>query len=159
MITEKYAKLIETIIEKTTDKEELMDLLQFVDTSIEYMDEYVQAVNEHVRTVKRSSVLRKKGIISAEEYKFRVEMVDSNRRTKHNAMLSAMNQLNRLCDRFGVEKFCPENQDRHVRATFAGAVTTECFLEGIHASPKVIEELCDKMYPNDEEFSGNGRVD
>ena len=148
MFRDNYKELIRAIANDTT--EDVEDFLEFVDTRISYMPEYIKAVYDHVLTVDSSSVLRREGIISVEEYKNRIETADLNRRSKHDAMLVAMDQLNRLCDKYGVQKICPENQDRHVRANFAVAVTIECFLEGIHKSPEIIRELYDEIYSPDE---------
>lgn len=148
MFRNNYKELIRAIANDIT--EDIEDLLEFVDSRVAYMPEYIKAVYDHVLTVDSSSVLRREGIISVEEYKNRIETADSNRRSKHDAMLVAMDQLNRLCDKYGVNKICPINQDRHVRANFAGAVTIECFLEGIHMSQETIKEIYDKIYSPDE---------
>ena len=149
MFRKKYKELINRIVDDANE-EDKTDLLEFVDSRIEYMPEYVQAVYEHVLTCDKALILLNKGAITTEEYQFMVSTADSNRRSKHNTMLSAMDQLNRLCDRYGIEKICPENPDRHVRANFAGAVTIECFLDGIHTSPDVIEEIYNLIYSPDD---------
>ena len=149
MFKNNYKNLIEAIAEDINE-EDKTGLLEFVDSRVTYMPEYVQSVYEHVLTGDKSLILLNKGMITTEEYQYRVRTADSNRRSKHHAMLSAMDQLNRLCDRYGIEKICPENPNRHVRANFAGAVTIECFLDGIHTSPDVIEEIYHLIYSPDD---------
>ena len=149
MFRNMYKELINAIVDDVNEEDKL-GIPEFVDSRIEYMPEYVQAVYEHVLTGDKSLILLNKGMITTEEYQYRVKTADSNRRSKHDAMLSAMDQLNRLCDRYGIEKICPENPDRHVRANFAGAVTIECFLEGIHTPSEVIEEIYSKIYSPDD---------
>ena len=77
------------------------------------------------------------GRIEQEEYEFRITRSDQLRRSAHNRAIDACSQLNRLCDRFDVPKFCPESTDRHVIADFVGKFVSEVYQQGI--APKDLD--------------------
>ena len=52
---------------------------------------------------------------------------DRRRRIIHDAAIASCSILNRACDRFGTEKFCPETDDRIEIADFCARATNEIF--------------------------------
>ena len=71
------------------------------------------------------------GRISQEDFEFRITQSDSLRRSIHDVAIDACKQLNRLCDAYSVERFCPEESaDRHQVADFIGTFVYNIYEDG-----------------------------
>ena len=141
MFLDNYKKLITAIAEKERDAEEVQDMYEFLDERVMRMPEYIQSVSSHVLGSESAIGMMKAGRLSVENYQDRIMSLDSERRSKHDVMLGSMNQLNRMCDNYGVAHICPDNEDRHLRANFAAAVTMECFMTDHGQSRDEIEQM------------------
>jgi len=138
-----YEELVKAIIAKETDAEELHDILEFIDERIMNMVNYVKAVCAHTIGVSHASVLMQSGILTRENYQNRVMTLDENRRSSHEVAMSSMDQLNRLCDAYGLAHMCPDDTDRVVRGDFCAHVTAELFMDGrgSHNMDEVVQRV------------------
>ena len=98
------------------------------DERVEKFSNYIQAVNRHVVGYSSALAMMKGNVMSVENYQMRVKTLDEKRTAAHEVALSAIDQINRICDTYGKKHICPDDPDRHVRANFAAAVTMECFM-------------------------------
>lgn len=70
----------------------------------------------------------------SEDYRTRVMELDTTRRNKHEAMISNVNMLNRLCDKYGIERFMDSTDDRNKVAELAGRYIGEVYFNSIGMS-------------------------
>ena len=88
---------------------------------------YVSKVCEYCSVVKTAEYLYE-GSAAAEA----IMDIDKQRTACHNAAISACGIINRMCDKYEVKRFCPENtDDRHEAAKFAGEFVRALYLDGI----------------------------
>ncbi len=126
---DKIKDLINAINTKETDNPQ--EMFEFVWERLEKFTNYFNAVYKDVvkSTINRELLVA--GRISQEEFQDRITNSDFERRTCHNSAISACAQLNRLCDAYEIEKFCPETDDRHIIADFIGTFVYNIYQEGI----------------------------
>lgn len=141
LFVESYRRLVETITKKETDKIEAQETIEFLDERVEKFSRYIQAVNSHLTGSNSALIMMKGGLLSVESYQERIKTLDTDRRLSHEVAIAAVDQINRICDIYGVEHICPDDPDRHVRANFAAAVTMECFMLDHGKSREEIEQM------------------
>ena len=66
----------------------------------------------------------------SEERANRIASLDQKRRDAHEVAIGSCKILNRLAEEAGVEKFCPETDDRYVVGDFCALITSEFFASG-----------------------------
>lgn len=131
------SKLVKAISDSVTDKQDFAEMVEFIANDLDAFTNYFNKVYNDVIGSEVNKTLRACGRIEQEEYEFRVLQADRLRRSAHNRAIDACSQLNRLCERFDVPKFCPESSDRHVIADFVGRFVSEVYQQGI--SPKDLD--------------------
>ena len=142
MFINNYKTLVEAIAASEESKDDVMEVLEFLDSRAQNMAKYITSVMGYqVGTINATAMLHS-GRITTEDYQDRITQLDNDRRISHEVALASMDQINRQCDCYGVPHICPDNQDRHVRANFAAAVTAECFMY----DHKLSEEDIHQMY-------------
>ena len=65
-----------------------------------------------------------------EERANRIASLDQKRRDAHEVAIGSCGMLNRLAEEAGVERFCPETDDRYVIGDFCALITCEFFASG-----------------------------
>lgn len=70
------------------------------------------------------SVLRYEG----EDYRDRVEKLDKDRRIKHDAAITSISMLNRICEKLGIDQFDVNLNDRYAVGDWIGAFCGEVFM-------------------------------
>lgn len=101
-------------------KEDRLYIQNFITDRLKMFSEYVVATNEYVFTIHSISESRKNGDILQEEFERKLKNIDTKRRDKHNSVIDACNQLNRLCDKYHLERIChTDTKDRSAVANFA----------------------------------------
>lgn len=118
------------------------DVMDFIQTRVLTFPKYMEAVVHHVITIEGNASMMAGGIIDVEAFQERNKSADESRRLAHNVAMSAMDQLNRLCDNVGKKHICPDETDRLIRADFAAAVTMEMFMSGTKTSGTENEYAC-----------------
>lgn len=78
-----------------------------------------------------------------EERANRIASLDQKRRDAHEVAIGSCSMLNRLAEEAGVEKFCPETDDRYVVGDFCALITSEFFATGKNYSS--LDELVSNM--------------
>lgn len=147
MFTEKYKALINAIAENETPAE-CKELTEFVEKKIASMSAYIGKIVDYQIGNTAATTMLRAGKISVEDYQFRLKSLDELRRSSHDNMLAAMNQINRLADRYGVEHPFPDNQDRHMRAKFAAVAMMECFMVDHNHGEEDINKMYKLVYGN-----------
>lgn len=72
-----------------------------------------------------------------EELRDKVMALDAKRRSKHESAITNCNLLNRICDRYEVERIVPiDTSDRHQVAEFIGNFCYETFDAGLYRTPQ-----------------------
>ncbi len=127
---ENVSQLVRAMSEKVKDREEFEARLEIVGKGLESFTKYFNAVYNDVMQSEVNKVLRDTGRIDQEEYERRIIASDQQRRAIHNRAITSCAQLNRYCEQFGVPKFCPETDDRHVVADFIGSFVSEIYQDG-----------------------------
>lgn len=140
MFLDDYKELVGKIIEKE-DPEDREFMLDFLDEKVRSMGEYVQAVCNHSMGTERAYAMMRGGVLDPDECKTRVITLDGIRRSKHDVAMDSMNQINRMCDRFGMKHICPDDHDRVVRGNFCAAVTSELFMTGTGRDEKTVTAI------------------
>ena len=128
-ITKRTQDLINTIaLDSKLNEDDRLYIQNFIKESCIAFPRYIMATNEYVLTVHSILKSRENGDISQEEFERELENVDTSRRTFHNKAIDACNQLNRLCEKYGLEKICDiETSNRAAVANF-----TSVFSMAIH---------------------------
>ena len=127
--------------------EYIEDDLEFVDDNVDAFRKYFNAVYEHVEGSAGQQLLFNSGLITGEQLKDRIMKYDADRRSAHNKAIDACAKLNRLCEQYNIEKFCPEIQydkdgkaiNRAEVADFVGKYVYDVYQRGIHKAP--IQEI------------------
>lgn len=139
MFLEKYNSLVDKIISE--NQEDAKEIIDFLDERVLYMPKYISALSAHVIGSKSAGKLMRSGYIPIEEYQHRITKLDSERTSAHNMALTAMDQINRQCEIYGLAHICPDDPDRYTRANFAAAVTMECFMSDHNHNQESIQEI------------------
>lgn len=140
MFLDDYKELVGKIIEKE-NPEDREFTLNFLDERIRSMGEYVQSVCDHSMGTARAYAMMHGGVLEPEECKTRVVTLDTARKRKHDVAMDAMNQINRICNVFGMRHICPDDPDRVVRGNFCAAVTSELFMTGTGRDEKAVQAV------------------
>ncbi len=124
---EKIGALFDAIVKKADNKQDMEDDISTVERQLGYFPEYLEAWNNDVVSAAANSRLLAAGYLDTTEFQERRQRTDEMRRVTHDAMLGACSQLNRFCEFYGVEKFCPDpkSMDRSEVARFAGLFVCE----------------------------------
>lgn len=97
----------------------------FIVHLLKKFSEYIHATNEYVYTLQSITLLRDAGVIDQTEFEYQLKMIDTLRKTKHDAIIDACNQLNRQCDFYNIPRICDINvRDRAIVAKFALDIST-----------------------------------
>ncbi len=92
----------------------------FLIETMNHFSEYVQETNNYTFVMQSISELKMSNIISQEEFERQLKNVDFSRRSKHNIVIDACNQLNRQCDFYHINRICDiDTTDRLQVANFA----------------------------------------
>ena len=78
-----------------------------------------------------------------EERANKISSLDQKRRDAHEVAIGSCKMLNRLAEEAGVEKFCPETDDRYVVGDFCALIVSEFFASG--KSYNSLDELVANM--------------
>ena len=80
-----------------------------------------------------------------DEVKDRIEELDRSRRLAHENAINACRLINRLCDAYDVDRYCPDTDDRYCVSDFCARISVEIFKEGTHSESlnSLVEELCE----------------
>lgn len=144
---EKVNNLFNVIAEKE-NAEDANYISSFVQDSLMNFTKYFNTVYRDVLQQRSNKALFDMGRIDRDEYIYRIETNDRARRVAHNVAIDSCNQLNRLCDRYNIERFCPaEEASRTEVADFIGKFVYDYYQEGIH---KTAEVNIDKSIENAE---------
>lgn len=131
--------LFKSIAEKESG-EDLNETVDFVNEALNSFTHYFNVVYKDYLQGQLNRNLYEMGKIDREELVYRIEKNDAMRRTAHDVAIGKCNQLNRLCDRYGVERFCPgEEADRTEIAEFIGKFVYNFYQEGLGKNDKLIE--------------------
>ncbi len=119
-------------IVKNEKPEDVEFFVNYVVDSLNSFTGYFNAVCDNTNGMHINKLLRDGGRISQEEFEWRITESDKRRRSAHNVAIDACNGLNRLCDKYGIEHFCPEEgSPREEIAEFIGSYVMEVYNEGI----------------------------
>nr|WP_297765766.1 DUF3232 domain-containing protein [uncultured Butyrivibrio sp.] len=127
---ENVSQLVKAMSEQVKDREEFEARLEIVGKGLESFTKYFNAVYNDVIQSEVNRVLRDTGRIDQEEFERRIMTSDQQRRAIHNRAITCCAQLNRYCEQFGVPKFCPDTDDRHVVADFIATFVSEVYQDG-----------------------------
>lgn len=128
---EKIRKFMEAISTNENSPETVDHIIRFAYNAINRWVDYFVNVFYQVIGTETDRALWNIGSIDGEELRRRTEERDNSRRKAHNLAIQACAQINRLCDKYGIEKICPETDDRHVVAEFIGQFIQEIYQDGI----------------------------
>lgn len=125
--------------------EELVSFFADDDFILEMIADAMKSFPEYVNRV--YSMETQMAIISVrydgEERANRIASLDQKRRDAHEVAIGSCKMLNRLAEEAGVEKFCPETDDRYVVGDFCALITCEFFASGKNYSS--LDELIANM--------------
>lgn len=130
---EKIIALIRAIIQQENHEDAAYDVA-FVQQRFDLFLNYSKGVFQDVLTYTVNKELRDGGLVDQSEFEFKVCSADKSRRTAHNAVIDACKQLNRLCERYGVDYICPVTDNRTEIAAFVGQVVNEIYCSGVGVS-------------------------
>ena len=116
MIKRKY----EELVARFKDDDEM---LEFIKERMQYICRYVESV-----TAMEYSMPLLRARFEGQELREKIENLDRNRRISHEAAISAVKQLNRLCVSEGVEKlYSGDEENRYEIGDFCGEVVNTLF--------------------------------
>ncbi len=124
--------------------------LDFVDDKMDDFRKYFNAVYEHVIGAESARLLLNGGMIDVEKYKDRIIKLDGDRKHAHDMAIDACNKLNRQCDAYKVEHFCPTPElaadgskylNRGEIADFVGKFVYETYQRGRGRTDMEIEAV------------------
>lgn len=100
----------------------------FIDEYLKKFAEYVSTVVEYERAM--PALLARYG---GEELKEKISETDSRRHAAHEAAISAVNIINRACQKLGLPPFADiDTADRRAVAEFCGDYVREVFSNGVN---------------------------
>lgn len=139
MIKDQIRALVQQI--NTEKDDELRDItLQLLEKSLNFFPQYLEKV--YMMEIQVPILYAK---YEGENLKDKIADLDENRRLVHNCVIDACGKLNRLCDKYMVERFCPDTVDRQEVADFCAQITTELFLSGIGKDQNTIDAVIEAM--------------
>lgn len=113
-------------------------ILEMIADAIKSFPEYVNRVYSMETQMTIISVR-----YDGEERANRIASLDQKRRDAHEVAIGSCGMLNRLAEEAGIEKFCPETDDRYVIGDFCALITSEFFASGKNYSN--LDELIANM--------------
>ncbi len=130
---EKIIALVQAIIKQENAEDAAYDV-NFVQQRFDLFLNYSRGVFQDVLTYACNKELRDGSVIEQHDFEFRVCNADKSRRSAHNAVIDACKQLNRLCEKYGVDYICPVTDNRTEIASFVGQVVNELYCSGVGVS-------------------------
>lgn len=118
----KMKKNYEALVSYFADDDFILDMIS---GSMKSFPEYVNRVYSMETQMAIISVR-----YDGEERANRIASLDQKRRDAHEIAIGSCGMLNRLAEEAGVEKFCPETDDRYVIGDFCALITCEFFASG-----------------------------
>lgn len=110
------------------DKEFMDEDMEFMCVQVKSFAGYVKAVSDALFDV---ALARERYAGDPACLQAAVTACDRKRKIAHDSAISACSVLNRACDRFGAERFCPETEDRTAIANFCARATDSVFWNGV----------------------------
>lgn len=141
---------LKNAILKNGQEEYIADDLKFVDDQMDRFRDYFNKVYEHVVGSESTRLMLSAGRIEIEKYQDRIMKLDGNRKHAHNMAIDACNKLNRLCDAYNIDHFCPEviastdgkqTMNRGKIADFVGKFMYETYQRGRNKADLEIEAV------------------
>lgn len=121
---------INTLLEVLNANEDLADLVEDVKDVLQLSSKYVACVAEE-----EESIAAARFMMEGAAYRAFVQNVDRNRRIMHEALMSQVNMLNRICGLAGVAPVADVDvDDRESYYAFAKKVVDEYFTTGAAGS-------------------------
>ena len=119
-ILDNYKKLLEALKDEP-------DSARVATEEMQHFPGYINAVYRQVTL----TPMLKMTCIDGEEYRQKAQELDEQRNRMHQLTIDACDILNRMCEKHGVEKFCPSYKpgfvNRYEIADFAADVTVRVF--------------------------------
>lgn len=131
MYLENFKELTTAIAEKETDPAEALKMGDYLYDRTSKFVNYFNKVCDHMIKGEIAHQMFHAGKLSRENMLFQIERLDGNRRSAHDMAAVACTQINRLCDTYQVQPFCPDTTDRHEVAEFVGRFVQEVYQDGI----------------------------
>ena len=110
-------------------------------------DSFVGYVNS-VYHMETSMLISQFRIDDPIEFQAKVKALDDGRRRNHDGAIAAINMLDRICDKLGIEPIYGGSQDRNEIGDFCGAFVNEYFDNRVKArvvSKEDVEHAFDEM--------------
>ncbi|MCM1295892.1 MAG: DUF3232 domain-containing protein [Muribaculaceae bacterium] len=96
------------------------------------LDRFPAYVNSVVRMQTNMNIWTAQYLGEPEKFQYHVKQADTGRRLAHDSAIDSINQLNRLCEKHGLDKFMDvDTSDRHACAEAIGDYVSAMYLEGI----------------------------
>ena len=133
---EKYVALVNAIMGE--EDELVWELL------VDNMRAFPEYVNQVYNEAAMVPIIRFR--YEGEVLRSSIEALDRNRRMAHNAAINSCNIINRMCDKYGVDRFCidAEKADRYAVGDFCAKIVRELFAFGTKKDGG-IDELIGEM--------------
>lgn len=140
-----YKERIQTLLEEAVKREpeyapeDPDSTAMFIKERVDNMFEYTNYV---VRMENHMKVLSVMGM-SGQEYRDKIQEMDFGRRSKHECAIASVNQLNRLSEKWGLEKFydgSTDNEHRYQVGDLCGELCNEYF-NGRAAHPMAVLDM------------------
>lgn len=140
-----YKERIQTLLEEAVKREpeyapeDPDSTAMFIKERVDNMFEYTNYV---VRMENHMKVLSVMGM-SGQEYRDKVQEMDFGRRSKHECAIASVNQLNRLSENWGLEKFYDgptDDEHRYQVGDLCGELCNEYF-NGRAAQPMAVLDM------------------
>jgi hypothetical protein len=109
---------------------------------LNFLERQLKAYPDYVRSVvnMESVIPILRATKDGDEFRQKVQELDSTRKVYHDAAISACTSINRLCEILKVEPFFEGDvSDRHQVANFAGRFVDELYYKGINRGKDAIE--------------------
>lgn len=135
------------------ENEDVDMLTEFVDNNMDKFRQYFNAIYEHVVGSESARLYLASGKWETEQYQDKIMKYDGDRKLAHDLAIDACAKLNRLCDSYKIEHFCPEVKmskdgskcvNRGEIADFVGKFMYETYQRGRGKSDLEIDEVMKK---------------
>ena len=148
---EKFNALVNAI--KNSDCQYKQDDLEMLDDDMMSFGKYVDIVYQETY---RLPLLRAR--LDDEDLREAIQDLDKRRRICHEAAIAACSTINKTCDYYNVDRFCPETDDRYIVADFCAKVSASFYLNGINKSVETIDNVIAAMGENHKIIERNSAV-
>lgn len=123
MYREKFSELVKAISASKDFEGKLDTALAYLERSMSCFPAYVTSVF-NMETLMPTLRFR----LEPEDYREKVMELDRSRKRFHDSAIDAINGINRMCDKCGVEPFfAGDTSDRNAVAEFCGEVVEDVF--------------------------------